>query len=258
MKNEIIRFLKNDRSFESGLKLYMHHGPSESFKRILNRQGFSDYNHKLLLEELRKIAEIKEDEFAFIISAPVTTVPQPEPEPLEPPTEEEVAAFVEQLPDFVRKSIKLRDEFPFLREKDCPDALKILVANMISAYEAYHLAHERLFTAMEPEDFAKASEEVVENYLDNREIWDELIHYKEHKTLLGLHPIFEALNRYEEIKKMNGTELVKLIKSLENNISRNMKLINDQPEHPETHNRKERVEKYQQELDEVRRVMEAR
>lgn len=266
MKNKILQYLKTDRGFETGLALYMQFGNSESFKRILNRQGFSDYNHKLLHEELRKVAELKEDELAFILSVPIAMKSNPEsnPEALEgleatnPPNAKEVKVFVHELPEYVRKSIKLRDEFPFLRDKDCPDALKILVADMISAFEAYHQAHEQLFGAMKPDDFAKATEDVVENYLENRAIWDELNHYKEHKTLLGVHPIFDALNRFEEIRKMNGTELVKLIKSLENNISRNVKLINDKPEHPQTHNRKERVEKYQQELAEVRKIVEAR
>lgn len=257
MGNKIIEYLKNDRSFEAGLMLYMIFGNSESFKRILNRQGFSEYNHKLLLEELRKVAKLEQDEFNYILSTQVKAVSkETKDEPTTPPTTQEVTTFVEQLPEYVRKSIKLRDEFPFLREKDCPPELKILVADMISAFEAYHQANERLFKAMDPEDFAKASEEVVENYLENRAIWEELNHYKENKEILGQHPIFEQTQRFEEIRLMNGNDLVKLLKSLENNISRNNKLITDQPEHPETHNRKERVEKYQLELSEVRRVIE--
>lgn len=40
MKNKILQYLKTDRGFETGLALYMQFGNSESFKRILNRQGF--------------------------------------------------------------------------------------------------------------------------------------------------------------------------------------------------------------------------
>lgn len=259
MKQIILNYLKTDRSFDSGLKLYMKHGNSESFKRILNRQGFSDYNHKLLLEELRKAAGIPEDLFRFIvgkpIEKPVAEKQIQEPENLLPPTEGEVQTFIKELPEAIKKTIRLRDEFPFLKDADCPDPLKILVADMISAYENYTKAHERLFAALTPEDFAAASAEVVENYLENREIWDELNHYKEKKELLGKHPIFERLIRFAEIAKMSGTELVKLQKSLENNIARNRKKLADEPDHPETNARTERIEEYTAELNEVKRLL---
>ena len=259
MKQTILNYLKTDRSFEGGVRLYMSAGVSESFKRILNRQGFSDYNHKLLLEELRKLAGIPEDEFTYIIGKPVEKpIAQKVVEdlpPALPPTAEEITTFVGQLPEYVKKSIRLRDEFPFLKEKDCPDPLKILVADMISAFDSYHAAHERLFSALTPEDFATASADVVENYLENREIWDELNHYKEKQEILGKHPIFERLIRFAEIAQMTGTELVKLQKSLENNIARNKKKIADEPDHPETNSRNERVEDYTAELNEVKRLL---
>lgn len=259
MKEKILNYLKSDRSFDTGLTLYMQHGQSESFKRILNRQGFNEYNHKLLLEELRKSAGIPEDQFRYIVSQPViSNDPEQTGEPSGPPTPEEVTAFIGQLPEYVKKSIRLRDEFPFLKDPDCPDPLKILVADMISAYDNYHEAHERLFTALTPEDFARASADVVENYLENRTIWDELNHYKEKKELLGKHPIFERLVRLAEISKMTGTELVKLQKSLENNIARNKKKIAEEPDHPETHNRIQRVEEYSIDLDDVKRILSLR
>lgn len=253
MKQRILNYLRSDRSFDSGLVLYMEVGQSMSFKTVLNRQGYSQYNHDLLLDQLRIAGDISNDEFRAIIEIPVKKeVPVIV---LGPPTTEEVSAFITELPEYVRKSIKLRDEFPFLKEKDCPEELKILVADMISAYENYMMAHERLFKAASPEDFAAATAEVVENYLENREIWDELVHYKEKKELLGKHPVFAQMERFNEIRKMKGDELAKIQKSLENNISRNKKKIEDEPDHPNTHERTERVEAYQRELTEVKRVL---
>jgi hypothetical protein len=254
MKQRILNYLLTDRSFDGGLSLYMEIGQSMSFKRVLNRQGYTEYNHELLLDQLRISGGISPEEFRAYTEKPVAKdIPVVA---LGPPTPEEVTAFITELPEYVRKSIKLRDEFPFLREKDCPEELKILVADMISAYENYMQAHERLFAAVTPEDFAAATADVVENYLENREIWDELTHYKEKKELLAKHPIFAQMERFKEIRAMKGDELVKLLKSLENNISRNKKSIEKDPEHPETHNRRERVEAYQRELAEVKRILE--
>ena len=253
MKQRILKYLQTDRTFEAGLALYMELGQSMSFKMVLNRQGYTDYNHQLLLDQLRLTGNISADEFRAITENPVKKeVPIVV---LGPPTQEEVATFITELPEYVRKSIKLRDEFPFLREKDCPEPLKILVADMISAYENYMINHERLFTAATPEDFAAATKDVVENYLENREIWDELTHYKEKKELLGKHPVFAQMVRFKEIATLKGDELAKLQKSLENNISRNKKKIDEEPEHPETSNRIEMVEAYQRELAEVKRLL---
>ncbi len=224
-----------------------------SCKQVLNRQGYSAYNHELLLDQLRILGNISPEEFRAFTEKPV--IKEVLIAASGPPTLEEVTTFIAELPEYVRKSIKLRDEFPFLREKDCPEPLKILVADMISAYENYMLAHERLFAAVTPEEFAEATADVVENYLENREIWDELEYYKQKKELLGKHPVFEQMVRFKEIAKMKGNELAKLQKSLENNISRNKKKIEEQPEHPETHNRTEKVEAYQRELTEVKRLL---
>lgn len=254
MKKRILDYLRTDRSFEAGMKLYMELGPSMSFKMTLNRQGFTDYNHKLLLEELRKVADIRPDEFTAIMNKPVTKTVAAPVEVL-PPSHQEVVAFIGGLPEPVRKSIKLREEFPFLKEKTCPEILKVLVNDMLSAYEEYQLAHERLFTAMTPEDFAAASADVVENYLVNRSIWEELNHYKEKNEILGQHPAFAQKERLEEIKLMSGTDLVKLHKSLENNIARNKKSVADQPDHRETENRLKRIEEYSIELNMVKQVI---
>ena len=40
-----------------------------------------------------------------------------------------------EAPETVRKAIRFREEFPFLRQPDCPDELKVLVADMFSAYD---------------------------------------------------------------------------------------------------------------------------
>ena len=70
MRNKILDYLKNDRSFQGGLKLYMEYGKNLAFKNILNRQGRTDYNERILMEELRKIAGISEQEYKGIMNRP--------------------------------------------------------------------------------------------------------------------------------------------------------------------------------------------
>ncbi|MEL6919183.1 MAG: hypothetical protein AAFO99_15815 [Bacteroidota bacterium] len=49
----------------------------------------------------------------------------------------EITKQVSDLPKKVKASIRLREQFPFLREKDCPDSLKLLVSDMITSYEDF-------------------------------------------------------------------------------------------------------------------------
>ena len=260
MKTIILNYLKTDRSFNSGLRLYMQHGISLSFKTVLNRQGYSEYNHKVLLEELRKISGITPDEFKAIMASKVEAAHAPEPvvptidESL-PVTDDEKAVFINEIPEQVRKSIRLRDEFPFLAESSCPAEFKIMVHDMLTAYSNYVEAHKRLFDATTPEELQKATSDVVENYLDNREAWDELNYYKSNGKVLGKHPVFAATDRIKEIRAMVVADHVKLKKSLENNIARTKKTIKDNPEHENNAERRKKVGIWEMELTEVNSLL---
>ncbi len=159
------------------------------------------------------------------------------------------------IPDNVKRSFKLRDEFPFLKNKDCPGVLKELVADMLTTYDNFVEGHKKLVEASSDVDIARISQDVVENYLENRQIWDELEHFKKKGKILGKHPIFEWLNRKEEIGKLSNPDLVKLRDQLKNNIPRTRKLITDDPEHKQTEERKKRIEMFEKELEEVNRIL---
>lgn len=159
------------------------------------------------------------------------------------------------VPEEVKRAFRLRQEFPFLSTRECPDTLKILVNDMLSAHEQYMDGHGKLVEAMDPAAIEALSGSVVENYLENRQIWQELNHYKEKGTILGKHPIFDWIKRKETISRMPVPELVKLKDQLENNIPRTIKKINDEPEHPKTGERQQRVEQFKLELSEVKRLL---
>ncbi len=225
MKKRIIEYLKTDRSFEGGVKIYQEHGQTMSFKQTLNRQGYSKYNHELLLDQLRQLACIDQAEFNSIIAVPVVKGKAKKEVSDERPT-----VKVSEIPEEIKKTIRLRKEFPFLNDDDCPNELKILVADRITAYHKYVEAHKVLFVTDTIEELGELAGAVVENYLENQEIWDELNHYKENKEVLGKHPVFAQEKRKAEIMAMPTGDQVKLLNNLNNYISRSTKEVTDAPE----------------------------
>ena len=132
-----------------------------------------------------------------------------------------IEAQLSQLDIKTKESIKLRDQFPFLREADCPRVLHLLVADMITAHENFVEKQPLLHEQATQEQLQKLVAEVKASYIEKKEIFAELEYYNEHKQLLGEHPIFEQLQQEEEIKKLNSVDLAKKISNLTNNINRN-------------------------------------
>lgn len=163
--------------------------------------------------------------------------------------------FVSVVPDNIKRAIKLRDEFPFLKQKTCPGVLKELVADMLTAYDAYIESHSKLVEGASADDIAELSKSTVKNYLENRQIWEELNHFKTKGELLGQHPIFDWMKRKAEIHAMKDAELVILRDQLKNKIPRTKKQITDEPDHKETAKRQLRVDQFEQELVEVNTLL---
>ena len=128
---------------------------------------------------------------------------------------------MQALPQEVKASIKLRDQFPFLRQADCPDVLKVLVSDLISAYDTFKSAQPKLHDALDAQTAKKLVDTIKDNYVANKQAYAELEHYKNTSTILGEHPLFERLALKEEITKMATLELTKKIHSLTTNINRN-------------------------------------
>jgi hypothetical protein len=118
-----------------------------------------------------------------------------------------------------RQGLKLRQQFPFLKEKSCPPELKILVSDRITAYHNYVQAHKKLHENLKEEEIAQAVEDVVENYLENQLIFKELQHFQEKGEPLGEHPIWAQKQALEEIQKLGIKDLIKKKNSLTKGIS---------------------------------------
>ncbi len=103
---------------------------------------------------------------------------------------------------------KFRDDFPFLRDSDCPPELKILAADKITAHDRYIRAHERLFDCTTLDECYTTAREAIEHFLENRAIFQELDYYREHGTILGKHRIFEHLQRRRQLRELDIIDLV--------------------------------------------------
>ena len=256
MKDKILNYLKTDRTFNSGLSLYMTYGNNIRFKTTLNHQGFSDYNHNLLLEELRKLADINEMQFNAIISLPVKQVKAVKP--IVEVTSQEKQKFVNEIPESVKRTIRLREEFPFLSSPDCPNELKILVADMISSHARYVQNHKRLFDALSAEELSELSKSVVEDYLENRLIWEELDYFKKEGTPLKKHPIWAQQSRRQEISEMSTSDLSTLKTNLRSNISRNKGWLKKNPESEKAASWQKNFDDYSRELVMVEEILSKR
>lgn len=126
---------------------------------------------------------------------------------------------------------------------------------MNAAYDAYRSGHDSLFSAKSNDEIYNASRETVENYLNNRQIWNELNYFKKNGEILGHHPIFSWMHRLSEIRGLKIGNLVNLKIRLENNLVRNRAALRRSPGHPETAKRKERIARMEEELSEVNRLL---
>lgn len=134
-----------------------------------------------------------------------------------------------EAPEPVRKMIRFREKYTFLNSPDCPDMLKVLVADMFTAYGEYKAAHARL-QALGDEDSATAAadcEKVVTEYLKNREIWEELDYYRENGTILGKAAKFREAPAAEDLTALSDVDLISKLQSASVQESKNKKKVAD-------------------------------
>lgn len=134
-----------------------------------------------------------------------------------------------EAPEPVRKMIRFREKYTFLNRPDCPDILKVLVNDMFAAYDAYKTAFANL-QIIPDETIAEAAteaEKVVTAYLANREIWDELEHYRTTGEILGKAAKFREMQPapVEDMSALSDLDLVKKLNSARANQSKQRKAI---------------------------------
>lgn len=241
MKQKVIKFfqdLPEDKyeQFNQAFELYRQsEGKNEALERNFNAIGFTDRSLENLLYELQKIHAITDAEKVKVIVLDEQLQEEneelksenedlqsekedlesekedleAEKEELKAENEELKAKFELQTPESIRV------EFPFLNNEDCPNELKILVADKITAWNKYVAAQNTIAAAhsgeapLSEEELAKLAEESVKAFDDNQKIYDELNAYATTGLVLGAHPIFRKLQIAREVEEMTPEQLIK-------------------------------------------------
>ncbi|MBV5313806.1 MAG: hypothetical protein JZU47_10955 [Prolixibacteraceae bacterium] len=149
-----------------------------------------------------------------------------------------------------------RSEWPYLSDPTCPPQLKALAADKISCWERYTEAHKNLFDCSSLDECYQVAKILIDNYKENRQIYEELDYYKQHGAVLGQHRVFDQYKRFDELKGKNVIELVQLYnKTLPHRIWR---IENEMKKGDKPHlnsDREARLRDVQAELAEVKRIL---
>lgn len=227
MKQTILTWLRAGANAGEGVQLLIEAGAPSLTLRLIKSNPVA--NRRLMIDWLCKKYGIDED-YTYVASS-------------------QVVLFSE------RKPKSFRDEFPFLSEPDCPAELEALASRKFTKYHAYVNLHKQLRECTSTEQCAKVARELINSYLENRMIWEELNYYQQHHSILGKHPIFTAFHRRRELLTLNVKQLMVRQKRLRNNIWRVQDEMakRDKP-HLELE-RRARLQAYQSELAVINRLL---
>jgi len=253
MKTKILEIICSDKTdekkFEELYPLFLatpYHNKGLAFR--LNSQRVNKTTFSILVNELKKLYKISDIEiFKFKNQADKkdedSKIIKLNPDDIEDDTSDEENeddkdadggdddenSKDEDTSDEEQKSF--RDEFPFLNDKDCPEELKILAADKITAFTKVSEGRKTLKAVadkeieMTDEEIQALTKEITEADEENALITDEFYHYLKTKTILGNHPIFLDRKIREKVEKMTGEEKLKRFDTLKKGISRDKKAL---------------------------------
>ena len=290
MKQEILNWLQSPRVYLEGVRLYDQYGYNNVLKRNFNR-GQAEAMMSVLVYELGNLIGLNEHEVAKLPRKAST--PKPEKKTAVTPVDELLMQLAEslgitvdevfsnetkltelteaqqqaveklapayaQVPETIKKVIRIREKYPFLRSQDCPEEFKIMVADMFTAYDNYREAYTLLSDKNSKDENLQLVQAVVENYLANRAMWEELDYYLEKGEILGNLPIFELLNLRKEISALSDMDLMKKLNTTKPNITKSKKAIETAKNAEEKAEAEKRMQKWQQVKEEVEAEIERR
>ena len=116
-------------------------------------------------------------------------------------------------------------------------------------------AHANLFIPSSPEDFSLQTKTVIDNYKENRLIFQELNHYKLHHEILGKHPVFDWFKKAQQIRSMKISDLFTMHLHLSEYIRKAKYSIRKTPHHRLTSSRLERIADYEKQVKEILRLI---
>ena len=290
MKQEILNWLQSPRVYLEGVRLYDQYGYNNVLKRNFNR-GQAEAMMSVLVYELGRLIGLNEHEVAKLprkaaspkpaIKTAVTPIDDllmqlaeslgvtvdevfsneaklTELTEAQQQAVEKLAPAYAQVPETIKKVIRIREKYPFLRSQDCPEEFKIMVADMFTAYDNYREAYTLLSDKNTKDENLELAQAVVENYLANRAMWEELDYYLEKGEILGNLPIFELLNLRKEISALSDMDLMKKLNTTKPNITKSKKAIETAKNAEEKAEAEKRMQKWQQVKEEVEAEIERR
>lgn len=234
---EIKRYLCGPRDHRVGAELYARYGNSP----ILARRFLTDDTpvvSEIMMEELRKLAGLSQQEYMRLprLARRMETKGINKQEAgLQTGTEghdgdREERPVLKEAPEDVQRYITFRERYPFLDSPDCPDSLKILVHDMLTSHNTYRQSHAEL-CKLDDGDISGAAplcEDIVESYIINKDIWEELNYYRDNGTLLGKVAAIRKEREEEEaedLSKYTDIELMKMLRSANVQVSKHGKAL---------------------------------
>ena len=230
---EVFAFPKTEESdtFNAAFKLYAQLPNADQFLvRKLNQLGYSRSRLESLMYDLKKKSGVTDVEIA--LRKQEGAVQESKESFLEElnaqeETSQADAEEVEENPEdllVIRNAyeanekefgLKLRDEFPFLNDENCPAVFAQVVFRKIGAYNRMKEAHAKLSQfeqgqlELTPEEQTELASVVEKNHAENRALYAELDHYATTGEILGKHDLFKELVFAKEVEEMTADEMLK-------------------------------------------------
>lgn len=235
MKNDFLKILANKEELKDK-KLYNQlleeYSKVATVRQVYHYQlGYSPTKLENLKYEIKKVYQISDKEIALYIpgeevddqqNADDTSKGGKDLGAPEPTAEEIAKQLAEQNPVLAdlmnnpdaQEGLKLRDEYPFLNDPNCPNEFKVLVSDKITAYKNYAAKHAETLEAAdagEAEDkLYELAKETLGNYEMNQEAKAELDFFRDtNGKILGKHPLLADLKLNQDVNEMTEAELGK-------------------------------------------------
>lgn len=198
-----------------------------SVERRLNMAGFTEEGLQNLLYDLKQLHGISDVEIKTFVLECSDTGDNVKTTSGEATTETilgdstETTSKVEPEKEDETKSI--RDEYPFLNDKGCPEELFIVVGKKIAAWKRYQELHSQLQSADESMDSQALTEltaQTTKEFEDNQALDAELKYFAEHKQVLAAHSSLIEYRIKKEVETMSNDELHKFIQASKTFFSR--------------------------------------
>lgn len=150
---------------------------------------------------------------------------------------------------------KLRNQWPFLANPECPSELKLLISDKITAYRNCVQEYDNISNATSTQEQHNAVRSLVTNFINNHNIYKELKTYKDTGKVLGQHAIFAQYQRLRDLRELNTMDLFKKKKNLEHAIWRNESNIKKSKRPDLLQSRQEKIKELKMQLAEVDRLL---